>query len=60
MKVGGGEGEDDRDDLTTKGKKRKRLAKACSACHVSWTLSQTAILPLLLLLLHASRSSGHL
>ena len=22
-------------DLTTKGRKRKRLAKACSACHVS-------------------------
>lgn len=27
--------EEDREDLTTKGKKRKRLAKACSACHVS-------------------------
>ena len=26
--------DDGTDDLTTKGKKRKRLAKACSACHV--------------------------
>lgn len=26
---------DDPDELTTKGRKRKRLAKACSACHVS-------------------------
>ena len=29
------EGED-RDELTTKGRKRKRLAKACSACHVGY------------------------
>lgn len=29
--------ERERDELTTKGRKRKRLAKACSACHVSWT-----------------------
>lgn len=34
---GGGLG-DDRDELTTKGRKRKRLAKACSACHVSPSL----------------------
>jgi hypothetical protein len=27
--------EDNGDELTTKGRKRKRLAKACSACHVS-------------------------
>jgi hypothetical protein len=26
---------DDKEELTTKGRKRKRLAKACSACHVS-------------------------
>lgn len=32
---------DDRDELTTKGRKRKRLAKACSACHVS----QRSLLP---------------
>lgn len=25
----------DKEELTTKGRKRKRLAKACSACHVS-------------------------
>jgi hypothetical protein len=25
-------------DYTTKGRKRKRLAKACSACHVSYSL----------------------
>jgi hypothetical protein len=29
---------DEREELTTKGRKRKRLAKACSACHVSGTL----------------------
>lgn len=29
-----GEGDNGNDDLTTKGRKRKRLAKACSACHV--------------------------
>jgi len=27
--------EENGDELTTKGRKRKRLAKACSACHVS-------------------------
>lgn len=26
----------DKEELTTKGRKRKRLAKACSACHVSY------------------------
>jgi cytochrome c2 len=32
-----GEG-DEREELTTKGRKRKRLAKACSACHVAHIL----------------------
>lgn len=31
----GGDVDNGNDDLTTKGRKRKRLAKACSACHVS-------------------------
>lgn len=31
----GNEDAGDGDELTTKGRKRKRLAKACSACHVS-------------------------
>lgn len=30
----GGDFDNGNDDLTTKGRKRKRLAKACSACHV--------------------------
>lgn len=30
----------DKEELTTKGRKRKRLAKACSACHVSCHPSQ--------------------
>lgn len=31
----GGDIDNGNDELTTKGRKRKRLAKACSACHVS-------------------------
>lgn len=33
----GGDVDNGNDDLTTKGRKRKRLAKACSACHVGYT-----------------------
>ena len=35
MYPAGGDVDNGNDDLTTKGRKRKRLAKACSACHVS-------------------------
>ena len=31
----------EREELTTKGRKRKRLAKACSACHVSVTIHRS-------------------
>jgi hypothetical protein len=34
--------EENGDELTTKGRKRKRLAKACSACHVSLFRSNMA------------------